>query len=352
VARASGTAVAIARLRDALAKLDVTTAVFRASSHRSQTIARARFHRELRDARLDDYDAVLGVNGDGWRAAAACAVPFVALLKAFYAGALTHERGVTRALLALHASWEGDAARHADAVVVPSRFAAAAMQRSYGVASPKVHVVPEPFDLDVWRDALPARERDGTRVLCVAHLYPRKRVTDLLAAWPRVRGRRSGARLDVVGGGPELRRLERQARGLDECFLHGHVAYPEILEFYARAGVFCLPSAQETFGYAAVEAMASGLPVVIAGAGALPEICAGAVAETVPVGEPEAIAGAIERAMEGTVRARAAATNPAVTSAFSPARVATLLLDAVAAARETAQRRAAGSDSRSAGSRR
>lgn len=352
MARASGTAVAIERLRDALAAQKVTTAVLRASAHRSQTVARARFHRELRHARLDTYDAVLGINGDGWQAAAAQAVPYVALLKAFYAGALAHERGATRALLALQARWEGEAARHADVVVVPSRFAAGAVQRSYRAASANVRVIPEPFDVDAWRGALPARARNGMRVLCVAHLYPRKRVTDLLAAWPHLRRGGTDARLDVVGGGPELRRLARQAGDLDSCFLHGHVPYPEILEFYARADVFCLPSAQETFGYAAVEAMASGLPVVIADAGALPEVCAGAVAETVPVGAAEAIPVAIERAMHEGARARAAVINPDVTRAYSPARIATLLLDAVVAARESAQRRATGSAARSAGSRR
>src|SRR5205807_3237022 len=151
-----------------------------------------------------------------------------------------------------------------------------------------VQVVAEPFDAEAWRAALPSRPRDGTRVLCVARLYPRKRVVDLVDAWPRVVAARPDARLDIVGGGPELSRLVERARRLPNCFLHGHVEYPDLLEFHARADAFCLPSAQETFGYAAVEAMASGLPLVVTDAGAFPELCAGAVAECVLPGDTAA----------------------------------------------------------------
>jgi glycosyltransferase involved in cell wall biosynthesis len=320
---------------------------------RSATVGRWRFNHDLDAARLNGYDAVLGVNGDGWAVAGDLMVPFVALIKALYADALRHERGLTRALLGVHARWEGEGARRADLVVTPSAYAAEMVVKHYAVAPARVHVIAEPFDAESWRTRLPQRPRNGTRVLCVAHLYPRKRIADLIDAWPVVQTRRPDARLDIVGDGPELRHLVRRAAGLDNCYLHGFTRHPDILEFYARADVFCLPSAQETFGYAAVEAMASGLPLVIADTGALAEVASGAVAEHVRAGDVRELAGALVRSLDAWVRARAAELNPRRAAMFAPQTFAANLVALVADGRSAfGQRRAGGSVSRSEGSRR
>jgi glycosyltransferase involved in cell wall biosynthesis len=346
--------MAVQRLRDALAGIGVEAPMMRADQHRrSATLGRWRFNHGLDPARLNDYDAVLGVNGDGWAVAGDLEVPFVALIKALYTDALQHERGLTRALLGVHARWEGEGARRADVVVAPSAYAAEMVVKRYSVEPALVHTLAEPFDADAWRDRLPHRPRHGNRVLCVAHLYPRKRVADLIDAWREVQARHPDARLDIVGDGPELRHLVRRAAGLDRGFLHGFAGHPDILEFYARADVFCLPSAQETFGYAAVEAMASGLPLVIADAGALAEVAAGAVAEHVRAGARLELAGALMRSLDASVRARAADLNPRRAAMFAPQAFAGNLLALVADARSSlGQRRAGGSVWRSAGSRR
>jgi len=346
--------MAVKRLRDALAGSGVEVPVMRADQHRrGATLGRWRFNRGLDAARLNDYDAVLGINGDGWAVAGDLVPPYVVLIKALYADALRHERGLTRALLGAHARWEGEGARRADIVVTPSAYAAAMVVKHYAVDPARVHIIAEPFDAPAWRAHLPERQRSGNRVLCVAHLYPRKRVADLIDAWRLVQTRRPDARLDIVGDGPELRHLVRRANGLDGCYLHGHAGHPGILEFYARADVFCLPSAQETFGYAAVEAMASGLPLVIADAGALAEVAAGAVAEHVRVGAVGELAAALMRSLDSSVGIRAADVNPRRAAAFAPQTVADSLLALVADARSrNGQRRDGGSVSRSAGSRR
>lgn len=338
VARGSGTAVAIVRLRRALVEAGVISAVVNVPSW-----PRAAFGRPPRArTTLAGYDAVLGIDGAGRELADQAGLPFIALVKAFYAGVLPNENVLERALLVRSLVIEMRGTREADAVVVPSQFAAAAVIRDYGADGAAVHVIPEPFDVDEWRASLPTRARNGHRVLCVAHLYPRKRVIDLLDAWPLVRAAHRDARLDIVGNGPELRTLERRARSLEGCYLHGFVPPDAAREFYARADSFCLPSAQETFGYAAVEAMASGLPIVGADAGALPEVVTGAVARLVAPAAPAELAGALVWSLEPSVRDEAEHRNPERTRDFDPAFVATALLRVVSVAAADAQRRDSG----------
>jgi len=330
VARGSGTAMALQRLRSALALRDVSTPVISPRRHTgSHTVDRWLFNRDLRARDLDRYDAVLGVNGDGWQVAGDLGVPFVVLLKAMYSRAAAYERSATAAVLRLHAHWERQGTRRADCVIAPSHDAAASVIADYGADPARTRVIPEPFDAAAWWDALPAREKSGQRVLCVAHLYPRKQVASLVDAWPLVTQQRPDARLDVVGDGPELRRITQRAQHVPSVFLHGHIGHPHILELYARADAFCLPSAQETFGYAAVEAMASGLPLVLAADGALAEITAGAVAEHVMVDDASALAAAIVRSLDPAVRARAATESPQRARSFTPESVADAMVETV-----------------------
>jgi glycosyltransferase involved in cell wall biosynthesis len=334
VEHGSGTAMAIARLRSALAGSDVDVPVLTpARRGRSATLTRWRFNRRV--AVRQRYDAVLGVGGDGWRVAERLNLPYVALAKAMYARAARSERGATVIALRMHAAWEKAGLRRADCVIAPSHDTAEALVHDYGCDAKRIRVIPEPFDLQAWRQALPQRERRGDRVLCVAHLYPRKRVRDLIRAWPRVQRARPDARLDVVGDGPELHAIARRARGLRGVYLHGHVDHPEVLEFFARASSFVLPSVQETFGYAVVEALASGLPAVVAAAGALPEIVAGAVHESFPAGDIDLLAAAVLRSLDRDVRERAAELNPRRAETFDSATVAQGIVEIVEELRRT-----------------
>ncbi|HET9185498.1 MAG TPA: glycosyltransferase [Solirubrobacterales bacterium] len=98
--------------------------------------------------------------------------------------------------------------------------------------------------------------------LVVTELVPHKRVELALEA-----AERAGARLRVVGEGPERERLEARYGGAaGSAEFLGRVDDAELARLYARARAMVLPN-EEEFGIAAVEAQAAGRPVVAAAAG-------------------------------------------------------------------------------------
>ncbi|MFH8707787.1 glycosyltransferase [Streptomyces rubrogriseus] len=126
-----------------------------------------------------------------------------------------------------------------------------------------------------------ARGDERLLVLC-SRLSVEKRPGTALDALAELRRRGVRAVLVVAGDGPLRPRLERRARslGLPVTFL-GHVADPgQLGALQASADVCLAPGPAETFGLAALEAMACGTPVVASASSALPEVigAAGAVA--------------------------------------------------------------------------
>ena len=95
--------------------------------------------------------------------------------------------------------------------------------------------------------------------LVVTELVPHKRVTQALEA-----ARLAGVPMKVVGGGPDLKRLEQEYGSTAE-FL-GRASDAQLADLYRRARALVVPNIEE-FGIAAVEAQASGRPVLAVGRG-------------------------------------------------------------------------------------
>lgn len=142
------------------------------------------------------------------------------------------------------------------------------------------------------RERLAADARDV--VLYVGRLAAEKRIGVLLDAWEHVRRERPGAVLVVVGDGPEGAGLRARA-GADVRFT-GALTGAALAEVYASADLFVSASDTETFGNTVLEALASGVPAVVADRGGVTEIVrAGEDGLHAAAGDPRAFAAAILR---------------------------------------------------------
>ena len=138
---------------------------------------------------------------------------------------------------------------------------------------------------------------DDTRlVVHVSNFRPVKRIDAVLAVFDRIR-QRVPARLLLVGDGPERAAAHRITRELGIASLVEFLgAQEEVLPLLSISDLFLLPSAQESFGLAALEAMACEVPVVASRVGGLPEVIEHGV--TGYLHQPDAIDDMAESAIE------------------------------------------------------
>jgi alpha-1,6-mannosyltransferase len=185
-----------------------------------------------------------------------------------------------------------------DQVVCTTGWAAAEFHR---IGAPNLVQIPLGVDLDAFH---PDRRDERLRVsyaepgaVLVVHcgrLSVEKRPHRSLLAVTALRHAGVRATLVVAGSGPLQSRLARQASrdGVPVRFV-GHVAdRNQLAALLATADVVLAPGPVETFGLAALEALASGTPVVADAASALPEVI-GAAGVAVPGDDPRAWADAV-----------------------------------------------------------
>ena len=109
-------------------------------------------------------------------------------------------------------------------------------------------------------------------VIHVSNFRPVKRIDAVMEVFARI-SRAVPARLLLVGDGPELGTAYRLGRELNIAPLVEMLgAQEDVIPLLSASDVFLLPSAQESFGLAALEAMACEVPVVASNVGGLPEV--------------------------------------------------------------------------------
>jgi N-acetyl-alpha-D-glucosaminyl L-malate synthase BshA len=151
---------------------------------------------------------------------------------------------------------------------------------------------------------IPADVIRGRKVLMhISNFRPVKRVRDIVATFARVH-REVPSLLVMIGDGPERVEAEAEARELgvaDDVMFLGKI--DAIAPLLAGADLFLLTSDKESFGLSALEAMASGVPVIGARAGGLPEVVTdGVTGHLCPVGDVEGMARASVRLLQDPAR--------------------------------------------------
>ena len=151
--------------------------------------------------------------------------------------------------------------------------------RTFGCEHCRISVIPNFVNLAEYRPPPPeGADKDGLcpadhkLVTHISNFREVKRVKDVVRVFSRIR-RALAATLLMIGDGPERDDAEREARDLgvaeDVRFLGRIDAVARLLQ---QSDLFVLPSQSESFGLAALEAMACGVPVVASRAGGLTEV--------------------------------------------------------------------------------
>ncbi len=158
-----------------------------------------------------------------------------------------------------------------DALICCSHYMKAELERLYSCPA-HLAVVPN----GVFLDRFPFAEHLGDDVLFVGRLVPRKGVHELIRAFHRVQQSVHGDLIIVGGGSPsveaELRALARELGIGARVRFEGPVENARLTQYMRHARVVAIPSLYEPLGIVALEAMASGVPVVAYDVGGLAEI--------------------------------------------------------------------------------
>jgi glycosyltransferase involved in cell wall biosynthesis len=243
----------------------------------------------------------------------------------------------SRRVLQMHCDWLADLShamiahrlRSADLVLGCSEHVTRRIRDRFPELADRVQTQVNGVDVDRFR---PAPERPPDRLFFAGRIAPDKGLHVLADAFRELRRRYPDLKLELVGpeapvpremqvglsSDPLVQGLEvfygrsyvevlRERLGEDGAAVHfaGRVEADQMPPRYANATIAVMPSFEEGFGLPVVEAMASGLPVVVSRVGGMAEIVVdGETGFLVPAGDAAALAAAIERLLADPESAR------------------------------------------------
>jgi N-acetyl-alpha-D-glucosaminyl L-malate synthase BshA len=199
---------------------------------------------------------------------------------------------------------------NSDAVTAVSAYLRDETYRAFGCTTCDIGVIPNFVDLDEFHPREPGSCGDGAEektLMHISNMRPVKRLQDVVRIFAKVR-ERIPSRLVLAGDGPDRPLAEREAEALG---VSARVRFLGKVEDVAQAlrwaDLYLLPTQVESFGLSALEAMATGVPVVGVNGGGLPEVVEHGVSGFLgPAGDVDALAAGAVALLEDGERWRAA----------------------------------------------
>jgi glycosyltransferase involved in cell wall biosynthesis len=165
-------------------------------------------------------------------------------------------------------------ARRVKTIFTPSEYVKQKVIRRFGITN--VTVTPNGVDHSRFHPA--ARQTriplPQSYILFVGTLEPRKNLGRLLHVWNEIKDDFNEMWLMIAGVSGNVFRTIHLSHEAERVRFLGYVDDETLAGLYANASLFVLPSQDEGFGLPALEAMASGTPVIVSDGGALPEVVA------------------------------------------------------------------------------
>ncbi|HVC40222.1 MAG TPA: glycosyltransferase family 4 protein [Candidatus Dormibacteraeota bacterium] len=189
-------------------------------------------------------------------------------------------------------SIEARAYRFSEHVISISPSTASSLAADYAVPADKISVIPVGIDTEWLRPDGGYQERDT--LLFVGRLVPIKGVPQFIAAFRELSQKFPRLRAEICGEGPLYEAAQAAAPDFNgRLLVRGRVSESELARSYQRALLLVVPSRYEGLGVVALEAMASGTPVLATDVPGLTDLKGGGVA-LVPLGDAPAMLAAAE----------------------------------------------------------
>lgn len=199
-------------------------------------------------------------------------VPLVSTIHATEAG--RHSGWVSGRLSRQVHAIESWLVHDSDSLITCSTSMSDEITELFGPGLAEIRVIRNGIDVSAWPFA-ERRPRTGPpHLVYIGRLEYEKGIHDLIAALPRIRRSHPGARLTIAGTGTQFDFLVEQTRKhrvVRAVTFAGHLDHEQLVHLLHDADVAVLPSHYEPFGIVALEAAATGVPVVATRVGGLGE---------------------------------------------------------------------------------
>ncbi len=214
-------------------------------------------------------------------------------------------------------------AAESDALITCSTSMRDEVNRLFGPDIAEISVIHNGIDIATWPFAERTSRSGGPELLFAGRLEYEKGVQDLLAALPRIRRSHPGTTVTIAGAGTQLDWLTEQAkrhRVSGAVDFIGGVGHEGLVKLLHRCDAIVLPSRYEPFGIVALEAAATGAPLVVSTAGGLGEaVTDGVTGMSFPPADVTGLAAAVRATLNDptAAAARARRARDQLTSDFS-----------------------------------